>query len=114
MDVEIEVFSSSEYDDDWPTSGDENSTLRGFIGWLVTKLAEVPAEYRDIATIDISSAASMYGDNAQATLEISYTRPQTEEERAEQIAKQTARAERMRQTEIAAARAVLARYGIKD
>jgi len=49
------------------------------IEWLQEKLASIPKEYREVATIDVGSSTEY--DGHTATVEISYTRPETQAEK---------------------------------
>jgi hypothetical protein len=88
--VTEKVFSSEKYDADWIPDN-----LLKAISWLNAKLAEIPAEFRQTAELCID--ASSFYDSATPSIEISYTRPQNDEdvrEEEEQLAQSLARQQR--------------------
>jgi len=90
----IKIFDKEEYDGDWfPEKASE------FMAWFNEKLEQIPAEHRDAARIEIGSIAS-YEDSHYVTLEISYSRPDTEEEIAANELHMAYQAERRRKSEM--------------
>jgi hypothetical protein len=70
MDIRVDVFNSEQYNGrDWPS---ENAI--DFIGWFNEKISLIPEEFRDSATIDISSPYEY------VSIEIYYKRPETKED----------------------------------
>lgn len=74
------------------------------IGWFQSMLAQVPAEYRDKAVVEISGHES-YGDG-YARIEMYFDRPETDEEMAARIEHE----DRNRQTAMRSASLQLERY----
>ena len=70
---------------------DFQGELNGLITTLQTIRDAIPQEYRDVAEFDIDSRIS-YGDTSDPTIEISYRRPITLEEREAAEAKKKANA----------------------
>ena len=73
MDVKVEVFSGED-EGDWP-----GEDVAGFFEWFNKKIAAVPDEYRDSVVIELDGVSSYEGES-EATIEIHYTRPQTDSE----------------------------------
>ena len=69
----VTVFNKEQYDGDWPPSN-----AIEFVAWFAEKLGEIPAEYREVAIIDIDSIACY--DSSKASIEIYYMRPETDGE----------------------------------
>jgi hypothetical protein len=80
----VTVFQAEEYDSGFP---DYKATLLSVIELLQDKLEEIPEQYRGMATCEISSRNG-YEGSTYATIEISYTRPETDEEVEQRIATQ--------------------------
>ena len=70
----ITVFRQEQGDGEWPPED-----AKGCMAWFAAKLALIPEEYRDNARIEFDSIAS-YEDASYATIEITYVRPETDEE----------------------------------
>lgn len=75
----VTVFSHERYDGEWMPEG-----LADAIAWLNDKLESIPAEYRDSATIEIDSVSS-WEDSHYASITITYTRPETDDEVCERV-----------------------------
>ena len=71
--INITVFDKEQYDGEWPPEAAEE-----FIAWFVGKVETIPEEHRATATIELTSASSY--DCSFANVEISYSRPETDEE----------------------------------
>lgn len=71
--VRITVHKSEKYDESFPPG-----ELLGFSAWLNERVAEIPAEYRRNADIDLGYTLSY--DSIYPTVEIHYERPETPEE----------------------------------
>lgn len=95
------------YDGDWPPED-----AAGALAWFQAKLDDVPQEFRGTARIGIDATES-YG-SAYATIEISYTRPETDDEEAERERQAAARADRTRAEELQMLTALQAKYGRPD
>jgi len=83
-----------EGDDDWPPIGAIDA-----IAWFQNKINSIPNEFQKDATIEFDSV-ERYG-SSYATIEISYTRPETEAEiieakHAEEMKKQIIQAEELK------------------
>lgn len=76
--TKITVCHVEQYGVEFPAK--YNSTLHSVIEWLQAKLESIPAEYRYVAKCEIDT--DTYYDSTFATINISYVRPQTEEEAA--------------------------------
>ncbi len=100
------VFEEEKYDGDWPPDD-----AAGYIAWFVEKLNSIPEEYRANATIEIGSRRS-YEDISFATLEIYYTRPETDSEMAARKAEERRRQEAAKAEELRTLAALKAKYGV--
>lgn len=80
--VTVTVFTGEQYDDGWPCP--YQTTLVDLISWFEAKLAEIPEEYRNVATCEIDSVRS-WEDTHYAQIEISYRRPETDAEMADRL-----------------------------
>lgn len=74
--AQVVVFSKEKYDGEWPPED-----AAGFLAWLQEKLSKIPPEHMASAKVEIDSASS-YEDSHYASLEITYWRPETDEEMA--------------------------------
>lgn len=102
--IQVSVFDGEQYDGGWP-----DGTLIKVIEWFQGKLAEIPEEYRQSATCDISSSPN-WGDSHCGRIEIDYWRPETDEEMQARLAEYKAEAERNRSQELATLAALEAKY----
>ena len=93
-----------QYDDEWPPED-----AAGFMAWFHKRLDDVPPEHRATARIEIYSEEN-YG-SSKATIEFSYTRPETDEEEAERKREAAARAESHRAQELRTLAELQAKYG---
>jgi hypothetical protein len=71
--------------------------LEGFIEWCKDRMADVPAEFRESAWIEIA-AQGMYDDPAEVEFSVGYTRPETPAD----VAAREAEAKRWRDEQAAA------------
>lgn len=71
--VRVSLFSGEQFERDWPPGNASK-----FVAWLEKKIAMAPAEYRDKVEIEINSRT--FYDSDCATIEIAYTRMETDEE----------------------------------
>ena len=95
--VEVTVCEMKQYD--IPES------LQSFVSFLNEKISEIPLEYRSVAKVEIASA------EYSACLNITYCRPETEEEvrnRQHMESQSAARAERLERARLAE---LLEKYG---
>lgn len=84
QDTRVKVFEGERYNNGWPPE-----RAIEFVAWLNERLAQIPVDYMGSARVEIGSTQS-YGDD-YATIEISYIRPETDEEVAERYAAQRQR-----------------------
>ena len=70
----ITVVSAEQYDPGFPPS-----PLLEFAAWLGAIIEEIPEEYRATAQIEIDSVGSYY-DSHYGQVEVTYRRPETDEE----------------------------------
>lgn len=70
----VTVVSVERHDDGFPPEG-----LRHFIAWMNEKIAKIPKQHLDSATIEIDSTGGYEGEH-YAEITISYKRPYTEAE----------------------------------
>lgn len=86
----------------------------GFMAWFQERIDQIPPEFRAAARIEISCESSYY-DSSIAHIEITYMRPETDEQyssRLQREAKAAANAARVQeQNERAALAALLKKYG---
>lgn len=80
--VEVTVFNGVQYEGEFPPSD-----ARGFMSWLNTKVAEIPPEFMCTARIEIRSVGGYYGEHSPG-LEITYTKPETEEQQSSRLARE--------------------------
>lgn len=73
--ITVQVFQAEQCDESFP----RDLTVVEFIKWLEGHLASIPEEFRQSATVEIGSFSS-WEDSHYAEIEISYTRPETDEE----------------------------------
>lgn len=95
--VQVTVFNNSRHaGDGWPPEDPA-----GFMAWFAAKIAEIPSEYRKAARIALGSQSEYYGDHT-ANIEITYQRPETDEQQVSRLAREAsalrAREEQERQT----------------
>lgn len=93
-----------QYGSDWPPTD-----AAGALAWFRAKLDDIPAEFRDGAKIEFDSLGRY--DSTYATIEISYVRPETDEEEAQREQWAAAQAERRRAEELRMLATLQAKYG---
>jgi hypothetical protein len=98
--VLVRVFEGDKYANEWPPE-----KLVEAVAWLADKLEGIPEQYRSEATFEISSSCS-YEDSSYAEIEISYWRPETDEEMEARLSAKRRREEDQRQRKEAADRAL--------
>ncbi len=77
---QVMVVDAEQYDPGFPPS-----PLPAFQEWLGEIVEQIPEEFRETATIEFSSTSSYY-DSHYGNVEVSYSRPETDEEWAERKA----------------------------
>jgi len=87
--VTVSVFDTEQYCKSWMS---EN--LMEAVEWLKSKLESVPEEFRHSAKIEIGSVGS-WEDSHYATIEITYERPETDDEMRARDAHYKARREQV-------------------
>lgn len=102
--VKVTVFDKEQYDGEWP-----DGRLVDVIAWFQAKLAEVPEEYRAEARCEIDSASGYEGSH-YGHIAISYTRAETDEEMTARETRKAANRAACEQRELAALRALQAKY----
>jgi hypothetical protein len=70
----VEVTKAEQYDPDFPPA-----PIEEFLAWVKRMESRIPDEYRDTATFQFTSEPSYY-DSHYAKVEVSYRRPETDEE----------------------------------
>jgi hypothetical protein len=92
--IYVEVFRGRRYDGDWPPGN-----AVGFVDWLANKIAEIPPEHRETATVELETTEEYDSHYAQIT--IAHERPESdlEVERREAIEARIARGLRRRDLE---------------
>ena len=93
-----------QYDGDWPPSD-----AAGFVAWFEAKMADVPEDARNTVRIELDS--TMRYDSSYATIEVSYTRMETDAEESEREQQAAAQAERRRAQELRTLAELQAKYG---
>lgn len=96
-----------EHEGDWPPED-----AAGALAWFQTKLDDVPQEFRGTVRIVIG-ATENYG-SGYATIEISYARPETDDEKAERERQAAYRANNTQAQELRMLAALQAKYGQHD
>jgi hypothetical protein len=110
QEVRIVVYDSEQYDgNDWPTAN-YPATLIGAIEWFQSKLALIPKKYRLTAQCEIDSVGSYEGSH-YAYIEISYRRPETDEEMTQRFTKIQAEQHERERLERAKLAELRAKYG---
>ncbi len=103
--VQETVFNGESFCDEWPPEDP-----KGFMAWFQAQINKIPPEHRDKAVIEIGTQSGYYGDSS-ANIEITYLRPETDE----QFASRLQREERDRQAAVGHEKrvlaALLAKYG---
>lgn len=102
QELRIDVLDAEQYDPGFPPS-----PLAEFQAWFEGILDEIPEEYRSTATIEFSSTGSYY-DSHYGSVEVTYRRPETDEEWAERKRDVLARLEQYRVQQEHRERAALA------
>ena len=106
MNKQITVFNAEEYDSqkDWPS---KNAVE--FVKWFQGKLDLIPAEYHNVAFIDLDSHTSY--DSSEIEIDIYYDRPETAEEIATREHKIQMQKEHERINELALLEKLKKKYG---
>ncbi len=93
-----------QYDGEWPPED-----AAGFIAWFQKQLNDVPPEFRSTARIALGSLTRY--DDDYATIKISYTRMETDEEEAERENRAAATAAQLQAHELRMLASLQAKYG---
>lgn len=103
--VTVTLFDQEQYDGNWIPE-----KLTEAVAWLQGFLEQVPVQFRDKATIEISSVGS-YEDSHYAAIEISYQRPPTHEEKQGRLAEERQRYDAREASEREVYERLKAKYG---
>lgn len=106
--MKIEII---EYEDSWEADWPPEDAL-GALKWLADKIAEIPDEYRSNAKIEFTGIGDYDGDT-RAIIRISYERPPTEKEIADDLATAAVRKEMEEKRERRKYEELKARFGDK-
>lgn len=71
---EVSLMDAEEDGHGWPPAN-----IKEFAEWLVEQVDQIPSEYRDSGEISISGVCGYDGDSS-GNIEITYRRPETDEE----------------------------------
>ena len=97
--VQETIFNGGKYEaDGWPPEDPA-----GFMAWFQERIERIPPEFRAAARIELGSQSGYYGESS-ASLEITYTREETDD----QFAARLKREEAVRQNQIAQEKRMLA------
>lgn len=106
QEVQETIFNGSRYEGDgWPPEDPA-----GFLEWFQERISRIPAEYLANATVEIGTQSGYYGDST-ACIEITYRRPETDEQYAARLARDEAQRRSRTEQEKATLAALLAKYG---
>ncbi len=100
----VVVFDKEQYDGEWPPTD-----AAGALAWFAAKVAEVPAEFRHTAKIEIEGVTSY--DSGYARILITYRRAETAEEVSARKQQEDAEVDRLRAQELRTLAALQAKYG---
>jgi hypothetical protein len=108
--VQETVHNGGKYDNnDWPPVDPA-----GFMAWFQERIDRIPVECRQSAKIEFSSEGEYYGSHSPH-IEITYLRPETDEQFASRVQREAQQAEfdarRKEQQERATLAALQAKYG---
>lgn len=103
--VQITIFNQEQYDDEWIPD-----KLVDAIAWLTGKLEEIPEEFRAIAEIEVDSESGYEGSH-YGHIEITYRRPETDEEMATRLAEEKRCANARERDEMETLRRLKLKYG---
>ena len=81
--VQETVFNGGEHErDGWPSED-----AIGFLAWFQERIDRIPAEHQMTAKISLESQGGYYGEH-HAHIEITYQRPETDEQFAARLARE--------------------------
>jgi GGDEF domain-containing protein len=108
--VQETVYNGGPYDSNgWPPEDPA-----GFMAWFQDRINQIPEEHRAKATIEFSSEGGYYGEHS-AHIEITYMRPETDEQYQSRLRREADEARqkaRLRESQERVALAqLLAKYG---
>lgn len=106
METTVRVFYAERYDGaGWPPED-----FHGFVAWFTEHFESIPSQYRDSARVELDSRAH-YEDSHYASIEITYKRPETEDEEAQRLAAEKQRLGYAEAAERRTLAALKAKYG---
>jgi hypothetical protein len=100
----IVIKTFEQYGSDWPPSN-----ASGFMAWFHSKISEVPDESRDNLNIDIDSISN--NDYGYVTIELFYTRMESDNEEYDREREVLLREARIRAQELSDLARLQAKYG---
>ena len=106
--ITVTVFNEEQYGGEWPP---ENAA--GAIAWLSEKVESIPEAFRSTAKIEFDSVGGYEGSH-HARIEITYTRPETDEEESDRMRVEEVRHQRQRASELDTLARLQAKYGKGD
>lgn len=106
--IKIVTHKSEQYDADFPF----DRPLMDVLSWFIKQLNEIPQEYRESARCEVDTTSSEDGlyDSYYTAIEISYERPETDEELAARELKELEHRTDVETRERNALRVLKARY----
>ena len=106
QEVQETIFNGSRHEGDgWPPEDPA-----GFVAWFQERIDRIPAEYRSTATIELDTQSGYYGDSS-VSIEITYRRPETDEQFAARLARDEAQKRSRMEQDRDTLAALLAKYG---
>lgn len=103
--MRVVVFDKEEYDGEWPPTDATEC-----VAWFVGKLDMIPKEYRGAAKIEFDSVGGYEGSH-YAHIDISYVRPETDNETKAREAEEQRLQEAQKAHELRTLAALKAKYG---
>ena len=103
--ITVTVFDKEQYNGEWPPED-----AAGAIAWLSEKVGSIPEAFRSTAKIEFNSVGGYEGSHC-AQIEITYTRPETDEEESDRIQAEETRLQRQRASEMDTLARLQAKYG---
>ncbi len=103
--MRVTIFNQEIYDGEWPP---QNAIA--CLKWFTDKINSIPEEYIDNAEIEFDSVSGYEGEH-YAHISISYTRPETDEEKLKREESTKAMAERTKANELRQLAELKLKYG---
>ena len=100
----VSVYKGRQYEDDWPSNPTQ------FVEFLQQKINKIPEEWRSVAHLNIDGAHS-YECSCVVEMEIWYSRPETDQERANRERLEMEKALETERTERRQLERLRAKYG---